>query len=185
MRKLMTGLALAICAVGVAPPAILGTGAALAQAEPSIYQALKQAPLTEPQIKQYLAAQKDIEAVLGDAPPEAADKPDPKIAAKLEAIAKKYYFASYDEFNAVAGNIAIVLDGVDPKTKKYVGAEVVLKQEIAEVQADKTMSPAEKKAALTEMNDDLKAIVPVQNTANIDLVLKHYDELAAEEPQQK
>jgi hypothetical protein len=185
MRKLMTGLALAICAVGFAPPAILGTGAALAQAEPSIYQGLKQTPLTEPQIKQYLAAQKDIEAVLGDAPPEAADKPDPKIAAKLEAIAKKYNFASYDEFNAVAGNIAIILDGVDPKTKKYVGAEVVLKQEIAEVQADKTMSPADKKAALTEMNDDLKAIVPVQNTANIDLVLKHYDELAAEEPQQK
>ena len=103
----------------------------------------------------------------------------------MEAIAKKYHFASYAEFNAVAGNIAIVLDGVDPKTKKYVGAEVVLKQEIAEVQADKTMSPADKKAALAEMNDDLKAIVPVQNAANIDLVLKHYDELAAEEPQQK
>ena len=185
MRKLTTGLAFAICAVGFAPPAILGTGAALAQAEPSIYEGLKQAPLTEPLIKQYIAAQKDIEAVLGDAPPEAADKPDPKIAAKLEAIAKKYQFASYDEFNAVAGNIAIILEGVDPKTKKYVGAEVVLKQEIAEVQADKTMSPADKKAALAELNDDIKAIVPIQNAANIDLVVKHYDELAAEEPQQK
>jgi hypothetical protein len=181
----MTGFALAICAVGFAPPAILGTGAALAQAEPSIYEGLKQAPLTEAQIKQYLAAQKDIEAVLGDAPPEAADKPDPKIAAKLEAIAKKYQFASYDEFNAVAGNIAIILEGVDPRTKKYVGSEVVLKQEIAEVQADKKMSPADRKAALAELNDDLKAAVPVQNKANIDLVLKHYDELAAEEPQQK
>jgi hypothetical protein len=187
MRKLMTGLALAICAVGFAPSAMLGTGAALAQAEPSgsIYEGLKQAPLSEAQIKQYLAAQKDIEAVFGDAPPEAGDKPDPKIAAKLEAMAKKYHFASYDEFNAVAGNIAIILEGVDPKTKKYVGAEVVLKQEVAEVQADKKMSPADKKAALAELNGDLKAIVPIQNKANIDLVLKHYDELAAEEPEQK
>jgi hypothetical protein len=187
MRKLMTGLAFAICTVGFAPAAVLGTGAALAQTEPSgsIYQGLRQVPLTEPQIKQYLAAQKDIEAVLGDAPPDAADKPDPKIAAKLETIAKKYHFASYDEFNAVAGNIAIILEGVDPKTKKYVGSEVVLKQEVAEVQADKTMSPADKKSALAELADDIKAVVPVENKANIDLVLKHYDELAAEEPQQK
>jgi hypothetical protein len=187
MRKLVTGLALAICTVGFAPPTILWTGAALAQSESSgsIYQELKQAPLTEAQIKQYLAAQKDIEAAFGDAPPETADKPDPKVAAKLEAIAKKYNFASYQEFNAVAGNIALVLDGVDSKTKKYVGAEVVLKQEIAEVQADKTMSPADKKAALAELSGELKAIVPIENKANIDLVLKHYDELAAEEPQQK
>jgi hypothetical protein len=182
MRKLMTGLALAICAAGFAAPPILGTGAALAQSEPS---GLRQVPLTEVQIKQYLAARKDIEAVLGDAPPQAADKPDPKIAAKVEAIAKKYQFASYGEFDRVAGNIAIILEGVDPKTKKYVGSDVMLRQEIAAVQADKWMSPADKKAALADLNGDLKAIVPIQNKANIDLVLKHYDELAAEEPQQK
>jgi len=182
MRKLMTGLALAICAAGFAAPPILGTGAALAQSEPS---GLRQVPLTEVLIKQYLAAQNEIESVFGDAPAQAANKPDPKIAAKLEAIAKKYQFASYDEFDRVAGNIAIILEGVDPKTKKYVGPDVVLRQEIAAVQADKWMSPADKKAALAELNGDLKAIVPIQNKANIDLVLKHYDELAAEEPQQK
>jgi hypothetical protein len=186
MRKFMTGLALAICALGSAPSAIVGTGAALAQAQPpggSAFAGLKQAPLTEAQIAQYLAAQKDMEAVFAGLPPEAADKPDPKITAKLEAIAKKYHFASYDEFNSVAGNIALVLEGVDPQTKKYVGADVVLKQQIAEVQADKKMPPADKKAALAELNAGLKAIVPVQITANIDLVLKHFDELAAEEPQ--
>src|SRR5277367_4993013 len=113
MRKFMTGLALAICALGSAPSAIVGTGAAFAQAEPpgSAFAGLKQAPLTEAQIKQYLAAQKDIEAVLGALPPEAADKPDPKITAKLEAVAKKYHFASYDDFNSMAGNIALVLEG--------------------------------------------------------------------------
>ncbi|MFZ0207016.1 MAG: hypothetical protein WAL59_13025, partial [Roseiarcus sp.] len=109
--------------------------------------------------------------------------PDPKMLARLDAIAKKYHFASFDDFAAVEGNIQLVLEGVDPQTKKYVGADVVLKQQIAEVQADKKMPPADKKAALAELNAGLKAIVPVQITANIDLVLKHFDELAAEEPQ--
>jgi hypothetical protein len=187
MRKLMTGLALAICAVGFAPAAIRGTGAALAQTEPSgsIYEGLKQAALTEPLIKQYIAAQKDMEAVFADAPAEAADKPDPKTLARLEAVAKKNHFASYEEFNAVAGNIALVLDGIDPKTKKYVGAEVVLKQTIAETQADAKMTPADKKEALDEMNNELKEVIPLKYPANIDLVLKYYDALAGAEPQAK
>jgi len=183
MRKLTAGIALAICGLGAAPSAILGTGAALAQSESagSIYGELKQAALTEAQIKQYLAAQKDMEAVLGDAPADAGDKPDPKIVARLEAAAKKYHFASYDDFNAVAGNIALVLDGVDPKTKKYVGAEVVLKQTIAETQADAKLTEADKKETLAELNDELKAVTPVKFPANIDLVLKYYDALAGAE----
>ena len=56
--------------------------------------------------------------------------------AKLEAVAKKYKFANYDEFDVVAGNIALVLEGVDPKTKKYIGAEAAMKQQIAEVQSN-------------------------------------------------
>jgi len=180
MRKLMTGLALAICAAGFAPPAILGTGAALAQTESSgsIYDELKQAPLTEPLIKQYIAGQKDMEAVLADAPAEAADKPDPKTMARLEAVAKKNRFASYEEFNSVAGNIALVLDGVDSKTKKYVGAEVVLKQTIADTQADTKMVATDKKEALAELNNELKNVTPLKFPANVDLVLKYYDALA-------
>jgi hypothetical protein len=188
MRKFVTGLALAICALGAAPSAILGIGAAFAQqaGSPPGDAGLKQAPLTEAQIKQYLGAQKEVAAVFASLPPPPAaagpPPPDPKILARLDAIAKKYHFASFDDFAIVEGNIQLVLEGVDPQTKKYVGAEVMLKQEIAEVQADKKMPPADKKAALAELSGELKAIVPVQVTANIDLVLKHFDELAAAEP---
>ena len=187
MRKMLTGLAFALCASGLAPAPIVGTGVALAQSESSgsIYEGLKQALLTETQIKQYLAAQKDMEAVFADAPPDAADNPDPKTMARLEAAAKKYNFASYDDFNSVAGNIALVLDGIDPKTKKYVGAEAVLKQTIAEVKADTKMKPADKKEELAELNSELKGVVPLQFQANVDLVLQHYDELAAVEPENK
>ena len=77
------------------------------------------------------------------------------------------------------------MDGVDPQTKKYVGADVMLKKQIAEVQADAKMPAADKKQALAELNEALKSIDPVKNAGNIDLVLKYYDKLAAAEPQQK
>jgi hypothetical protein len=41
------------------------------------------------------------------------------------------------------------------------------------------MSPSDKKEALAELNDALKAPVPpIENKGNIDLVAKYYDKLA-------
>lgn len=186
MRKTMAALTVAIGALAATPHAILSQ--ALAQsAEPkgSMYDQLVQEALNEGQIKRYIAAQGEMEAAMGEAPADAGDKPDPKVMAKLEAVAKKYKYASYDEFDGVAGNIALVLDGVDPKTKKYVGPEALLKQEIAEVKADAKMAAADKKEALQQLNDQLKTIVPLKFPANIELVLKYYDALAGEEAQKQ
>ena len=58
-------------------------------------------------------------------------KPDAKVTAQLEAVAKKNGFASYDEYNNVVDNISIVLAGFDPVSKKYVGSEAVIKAQIA------------------------------------------------------
>jgi hypothetical protein len=107
-------------------------------------------------------------------------KPDPKINAQLEAVAKKNGFASYEEYNDVTDNIGLVISGFDPATKKYVGNEAVIKGQIAEVQADKKMSPKDKKEALADLNDALKTPAPpIANKGNIDLVAKYYDKLAA------
>ena len=110
MRKFVIALAFAFGAFGFARSAMLETGGALAETptSQSIYEGLKQAALTEARITQYLAARKDVEAVFADAPADSADKPDPAIAARLEAAARKHQFASYDDFDAVAGNIALV-----------------------------------------------------------------------------
>jgi len=79
----------------------------------------------------------------------------------------------------VVDNISLVLGGFDPATKKYVGAEAVLKQQIAAVQADKKMPAQEKKLALEDMNEALKTPAPVvENKGNIDLVTKYYDKLS-------
>jgi hypothetical protein len=137
---------------------------------------LKQMALTEAQIQSVLAAAKEmdpIEEKMDD------DKPDPKITAQLNGIAKRYGFASYDDYSLVVDNINLVLGGFDTTTKKYVGAEAVIKTQIAEVQADKKMSAKDKKEALEDLNDALKSPAPaIENKGNIDLVTKYYDKLA-------
>jgi hypothetical protein len=74
----------------------------------------------------------------------------------------------------------MVLGGFDPVTKKYVGSEAVIKAQIAQVQADKKMSAKDKKDAIADLNQALKAPEPpLQNKGNIDVVTKYYDKLAA------
>jgi hypothetical protein len=150
-----------------------------AQAAPPAQQApaIKQIALTEKQVESVLAAQKDIDAITDTIPDNA--KPDPKIDAQLDAVAKKNGFASYDEYNTVVDNISLVLGGFDPATKKFVGSETVLKAQIAQIQADKKMPAKDKKEALADLNEALKSPPPaIENKGNIDIVAKYYDKLA-------
>ena len=123
--------------------AIMSSGGALAQAKQQMAPApaapvqpmpLKQMALSEKQIEGVLASQKDMDAITSKLSENA--KPDPKVAAQLEGVAKKNGFASYDEYNDVVDNISMILGGFDSATKKYVGAEAVIKAQIAEVQAE-------------------------------------------------
>jgi hypothetical protein len=148
--------------------------AAPAQEAPPV----KQIALTEKQVEGALAASKDMDAITEKLPEDA--KPDPKVTAQLDAVAKKNGFASYDEYSNVTENIGLVFSGFDPATKKYVGNQAVIKAQIAQVQADKQMTAKDKKDALADLNDALKsAVQPIENKGNIDLVAKYYDKLAA------
>ena len=139
--------------------------------------AIKQIALTDKQIQGVLAASKDVDAITDKIPENA--KPDPKVDAQLDAVAKKNGFASYDEYNTVVDNISLVLGGFDPATKKFVGAETVLKAQIAQIQADKKMPAKDKKEALADLNEALKSPAPaIANKGNIDLVTKYYDKLS-------
>jgi hypothetical protein len=141
---------------------------------------LKQIALTDKLIEQFLAGQKDVDAVADKIPDAPNAKPDPKLILQLEDTAKKYGFASFAEYNEVVDNIGLVLSGFDPQTKSYVGPEAVIMAQIAAVQADKKMSPKDKKAALADLNESLKTPAPaIENKGNIDLVAKNYDKLAA------
>lgn len=148
------------------------------QAAPEQMPTLKQIALTDKQLDGVLAAQKDMDAITEKLPENTA--PDAKVIAQLEGVAKKHGFASYDDYNNVVDNISLVLGGFDPTTKKYVGAEAVIKSQIAQVEADKKMPAKDKKEALDELNQALKTPAPaIENKGNIDLVGKYYDKLVA------
>jgi hypothetical protein len=189
MREFIRPAAVALSMVCAALSiAAMSTGSALAQAKqqpapaqaappPGQPPALKQMALTEKQIQAVLAAQKEMDAITEKLPGNAP--PDAKVTAQLDAVAKKNGFASYDEYDDVIDNISLVLGGFDPATKKYVGSETVIRAQIAQVQADKNMSAKDKKEALADLNEALKAPAPaIENKGNIDLVGKYYDKLA-------
>jgi hypothetical protein len=180
IRPIATALSIACLATSFAA---LSTGSALAQAKDTAPAAqaaqppqLKQLALTEKQVNGVLAAQKEMNPITDKLQDNA--QPDAKVMAQLEGIAKKSGFASFDDYNNVIDNITLIMGGIDPATKKYVGSEAVIKSQIAQVEADKKMSANDKKQALSDLNTALKAPEPqVENKGNIDLVVKNYDKL--------
>jgi hypothetical protein len=145
---------------------------------PAAPPALKQIALTEKQVQGILDSDKEMDPLIAKLPQDPSAKPDPKVLAQLDAVAKKYGFAGYDDYNVVIDNITLVMGGFDPQTKKYVGPEAAIKAQIAAIQADKKMPPKDKKEALADLNQALKApSPPVQNKGNIDIVTKYYDKL--------
>jgi hypothetical protein len=183
VRPAAAALSIAFLAAALAT---LPAGGALAQSKQQMAPApaappqeapVKQMVLTEKQVQGVLAAQKDMDAITEKLSENS--KPDPKVTAQLEGVAKKNGFASYEEYNNVIDNISLVLAGFDPAAKKYVGSDAVIKAQIAQVQADKKMPAKDKKEALADLNEALKQPAPtIENKGNIDLVGKYYDKLA-------
>ena len=159
----------------------LGSGKeAAAQTQPAgaSQGEVKQVALTDQQVDNFLAAKADMDAIAAKLSDQAADQPDAKVLASFDAAAKKHQLANYGEYVGIASSIGVVLAGVDPDTKTYVGPEAVIKKQIAEVQADKTLKPKDRKEALDELDGEIKGAVPVKVPGNIPVVIKHYDKLA-------
>ena len=139
---------------------------------------LKQIALTQAQIDNAVTSAKDIDAITAKLPQNAP--PSQKVMAQLDGVAKKHGFASYDDYETVMGNISLVMDGIDHQTKKFIGSEAALKQQIDQVKANTKMSAANKKQALANLDMALKAKAPeIANKGNIDLVIKNYDKIDA------
>ena len=168
MQQMLRLMIVALVAIAFAPL----SGVALAQG------AVKQTPLTDKHIEGFIAAQKDMASV-AEKMQGNSDKPDPKVQAELETIAKKHGFASFAEYDDVAANISMVMAGIDPQTKVFTEPQAAIKKEIAEVTADKSISEQEKKQVLEELNEALKWAQPIQFPSNIELVKKYYDKIDA------
>jgi hypothetical protein len=147
----------------------------LFDSEAASAQEVKQIKLTDKHIQGFMAASKDMARLYDGANP---DKPDPKIEARAEALAKRNGFASPAEYNDVVTNISIIMSGIDPRTKKFTEPPEQIRKEIAALKADKSVPETEKKDDLEDLEAALKTARPVQFKENIALVLKYFDKLA-------
>ena len=99
--------------------------------------------------------------------------------ADLEAAVKKHGFKDFNEYDEVVDNISLVMTGIDPKTKAFSEPEIAIKMESAEVTANKSIPPRQKKKMLDKLNEAQKVAKPIQFPGNVELVTKYYDKIDA------
>jgi hypothetical protein len=143
-------------------------------------QSPSQIKLTEKHVEGFIAAQKDMSAVVEKMQAAAsAHKPSPRYQSELEAVTKKHGFKDYAEYEAVAANISMVMAAIDPQTKAFTDPQAAIKNEMDQVAADKTMPDNEKKQLLDELKEALKAAQPIAFPSNVELVKKYYEKIDA------
>ena len=165
LNKVLAAL-LAVVGIALLSPA-------QAQAPQGGEQPFKQVKLTDAHIKGFIGAQKEMAALAQKQGGQPTDKPDPKIQAELDAIAKKHGFASFVDFDDVAFNISMVMGGLDPQTGNFTDPIASIKKEIADITADATIPEKDKKQMLDELNEALKHTPPLQYPENVELVKKN------------
>ena len=137
----------------------------------------KQIALTQKSLDGLVAAQREIRDLEAKMPKD-AKAPDPKLEGQVDAAVKKNGFASAGDFADASYSVGVVLVGMDPDSGKYIGAEAATKKQIDEVKADKQMPPKEKKEALEELDETLKAgAADKPSQGNIDLVTANLSKL--------
>ena len=147
---------------------------ALFHNDPATAQEVKQIKLTEKLIQNFMAAYEDMAKLYDGAD---SDKPDPKVEAQAAALAKKNGFTSLAEYDDVSTNITMTMSGIDPQTKNFTQPPEQIKQDIAALRADKSVSEADKQEGIAQLETALKIAKPIQFRENIALVLRYFDQL--------
>lgn len=172
MRLIIRSAALLILAAATFSSPPLGQ-TAQAQTQKQQAPAAKQIALTEKQIVLLLAAQKELDGFVASPGTNAA------VLDQINGVVRKHGFTDYADYTIVLDNIGLVMAGIDPKTKTYVGPAAVFRQKIAAAQTDKSLSAEDRKEAVDKLNAEMASPPPaVENKGNIDLAIKHYDKLA-------
>lgn len=164
---------LRICAVLALGCLAWATGA-VAQGQPTAD--FKQVKLSEDHVKGFITAQKDLSSIQEELQ-KAGEKPDPKLQAKLEEIAKKNGFATFNEMDDVAANISMVMAGLDPQTGAYTDPVEAIKKEMEDIKKDTAIPEKDKKQMLEELAEAMKTTPPLQYKENVDMVKKYQKDI--------
>jgi hypothetical protein len=138
---------------------------------------IPQVKLDDKLIEGFIAAQKDMAKVADAMQARPSDKPDPKIQAELEGVAKKHGFKDFAQYDDVAANISMVMAGIDPQTGAFTDPVDSIKKEIEEVKADKSIAEKDKKQMLEELAEALRVTQPIQFPTNVELVRKYREKI--------
>lgn len=137
----------------------------------------KQVKLSEEMIKGFISAQKDMADLAQKSGSQPSEKPDPKVQAELDAIAKKHGFTNFIEFDDVAFNISMVMGGLDPQSGAFTDPIAAIKKEIEDITADKSIPEKDKKQMLEELAEALKSTPPLKFPENVEVVKKYRGEI--------
>jgi len=181
MRSVWTRFAGALTILGIVLAASTasaqGQGSPQGQGQDQAPPEFQQIRLTDKQVQGFIAAQKDLSAIASKLQSSGDKGPDPKVQAELEQIAKKNGFKNFEEFDDVAANISMIMAGLDPQSGQYSDPTEMIKKEMAEVRADKTIADAEKKQTLAEMEEALKSTPPLKYPENVTVVKKYQKDI--------
>lgn len=173
LRKTIGGvLVLSALAAGVVAIPTLTAAPAYAAEEQ-----FKQVKLSEDMIKGFISAQKDMADLAQKNGNQPTEKPDPKVQAELDGIAKKHGFGSFSEFDDVAYNISMVMGGLDPQSGSFTDPIAAIKKEIEDITNDKSIPEKDKKQMLDELAEALKSTPPLKFPENVEVVKKYRAEI--------
>ena len=140
--------------------------------------AVTQIKLTEKHVEGFIAAQKDMSAVVEKMMQGAvSSSTNARYEAELKAITKKHGFKNFAEYEAVAASISLVMAAIDSQTKVFTDPPTAIRQELEEVTAAKNIPKSEKKKLLRSLTLALRAARPIQFPTNVELVQKYYDKI--------
>ena len=135
---------------------------------------LKQIKLTEKHLENFIGSHKDMAELLEKLPAETSEG---AAQSQIDSIARKHGFKDHNEYNEVASNIDLVMSCIDPKTREFTEPPVLLKKELDDVMADKSMPEQDRKQWIDELTERVKSAQPILHSSNVELVKKYYDKL--------
>ena len=141
--------------------------------------AVTQIKLTEKHVEGFIAAQKEMSAVVEKMMQSAvfSNSANARYEAELKAVTKKHGFKNFAEYEAVAASISLVMAAIDSQTKVFTDPPTAIRQELEDVTAAKNIPNSEKKKLLRSLTLALRAARPIQFPTNVELVQKYYDKI--------
>ena len=138
-----------------------------------------QIKLTEKHVEGFIAAQKDMSAVVEPVMQGTVflNSTNANYQAELRSVIKKHGFKNFAEYEAVAASISLVMASIDPQTRVFTDLRTAIKRELEAVNAQKDVPNSEKKKLRESLILALRAARPIQFPANIQLVQRYYDKI--------